>query len=64
MKYLVYFHDEANHRLVESRDHRELEKWLTLLEETALTFKEEPEAGAVFFKDSAGVERGFYTEET
>ena len=64
MKYLIYYSDEQLHREAEFPNHRELEKFITEGEGCSLTFKEEPEAGAVFFKDSAGVERGFYTEET
>ena len=62
MKYLLYYNDEKQHRPVEAQGHRELEKWLTELEGCSLTFKEEPEAGAVFVSRHSGEEIGFYME--
>jgi hypothetical protein len=64
MKYLIYYTGELIHREQHCKNHRELEKWLTEMEGKNLSFKEEPEAGAVFFKDASGKEIGFYQEET
>lgn len=64
MKYLIYYDGEKNRREFEFKNHRELEKFLTEVEGKALTFKEDFEAGAVFFKDWSGKEIGFYQEET
>lgn len=62
MNYVVYYSNEERHHVFEFDQVRILEKFLTAVEETNLTFKEEPEAGAVFFRDSAGKEIGFYME--
>lgn len=63
MKYVIYYHNEKTHRPVEFTNHRELEKFITQGEERSLTFKEEAEAGAVFFSDRDGLEVGFYMED-
>ena len=62
MKYLIYYEDEMMHREVDFENHRELEKFITHGEGCALTFKEEAEAGAVFFRDAKNVDHGFYME--
>lgn len=63
MKYIIYYENEKIHRPVEFRDHRELEKFITRGEECSLNFKEEPEAGAVFFTNKEGEHIGFYMED-
>lgn len=63
MKYIIYYENEKTHRPVEFRDHTELEKFITRAEECGLNFKEEPEAGAVFFTDRQGKHIGFYMED-
>lgn len=63
MKYIIYYENEKTHRPVEFRSHRELEKFITHGEGRGLNFKEESEAGAVFFSDNSGQEIGFYMED-
>ena len=62
MKYLIYYVDETTHREVDFKNHRELEKFITQGEGCALTFKEEAEVGAVFFRDAKNLSHGFYME--
>ena len=62
MKYLIYYSDEQLHREAEFPNHRELEKFITEGEGCSLTFKEEPEAGAVFITNGSGLDVGFYME--
>jgi hypothetical protein len=63
MKYLIYYADEALHHEVYFREIRELEKFITSAAGGGLIFKEEPEAGAVFFTDRQGNHIGFYMED-